>query len=240
MSNLEAKKLKAELAEQMQAVAKFLLPNGQRIDLQWTCGSPKGEPGQSLKLELYGDKAGIWNDFAEEEGGDILDLWQSARDVEFKTALEEACQFLEDRNSLETDSQVNGKKKVMSKHNNKNKPSTPMKSKPTHTWYYRNGIGEVIGKVLRWDAVDGSCKQVKPYFNPDGNGGFLAGIPAGLNNKRPLYGDRPVKDGIIVITEGEKAADAVRQMGIPACTSLGGSGAADKTDWSPFQEPGRY
>lgn len=233
--SLDASKLKAKLVERMQEVAEFLLPNGQRIDMQWTCGSPKGESGQSLKLEMYGDKAGLWHDFATEEGGDIFNLWQSARDMDFKTALEEAHQFLEDRDSLDTNSQVNGKKTVMSKHNGKKKPRTPMKPEPTHIWYYRNSAGDVIGKVIRYDALDGSYKQVKPYFKLDSTGGFLAGIPADLNDKRPLYGDHPGKNGNIVITEGEKATDAVRQMGFPACTSLGGCGAADKTDWSPLK-----
>lgn len=234
---MDVAELKPQLAEQMQEVAEFLLPGGRLSDdqMQWWCGDRHGAEGESLKLELYGDKAGIWNDFAEEEGGDILDIWKSVRDVDFKTALKEARQFLEDRNSLDTNSQVNGKKQVMSKHNNKNKTRTPMKSEPTHIWYYRNSAGEVIGKVVRRDAIDGSCKQVKPCFKPDGNGGFLAGIPSGLNDKRPLYGDRPGKKGDIIVTEGEKTADAVRQMGFPACTSMGGCGSADKTDWSPLK-----
>ena len=90
MSNLLAKKVKSALVERMQEVAEFLLPGGRLSDdqMQWWCGDRYGTEGKSLKLELHGDKAGVWNDFAEEEGGDILDLWQSARDVEFKTALE--------------------------------------------------------------------------------------------------------------------------------------------------------
>jgi len=234
MSNPLAKKVKTALAEHMQDVSEFLLPNGQLTDMQWTCGSVEGEPGQSLKLELYGDKAGLWYDFAKEEGGDILDIWQSARDVDFQTALKEAQQFLEDRGGLEPRTPSNSEKKTASESNGAKKPKVRMKAQPTHIWHYRNSAGEAVGKVIRWDAVDGSCKQVKPYFKPDGNGGFLAGIPAGLNDKRPLYGDRPGEKGAIVVTEGEKAADAVRQMGVPACTSLGGCGAAHKADWSSF------
>jgi hypothetical protein len=233
--NTDVAELKVQLVERMQEVAEFLLPNGQLTDMQWTCGSAKGEPGQSLNLELYRDKAGLWHDFATREGGDILDLWQSARGVNFKTALEEAHQFLEDQDNLDTKLPVNGKNRVMSKHNGKKKPRAPMKPKSTHTWHYRDSAGKVIGKVVRWDAVDNSCKQVKPYFKPDGNGGFTAGIPAEINDKRPLYGDHPDKNGSIIITEGEKAADAVRQMGFRACTSLGGCGAPAKTNWSPLK-----
>ncbi len=236
MSNIETNRLKLELTEQILEVAEFLLPSGRLSDdqMQWLCGDCKGTEGQSLKLELQGEKAGIWYDFAEEQGGDILDIWQSARDVDFKTALNEAHQFLKDRERLDTNSQAN-REKSMRTNNNKKKPKATMKSVPTHTWYYRNDSGGVVGKVVRWDSVDGGCKQVKPFFTPDGQGNFLAGIPAAMNNKRPLYGDQPSQGGVIVVTEGEKAADAVRQMGFPACTSLGGSGVAHKSDWSPFK-----
>jgi len=232
--NVDTRILKAQLIERMQDVAEFLLPAGQLSEdyTQWTVGDRTGKPGQSLKLELHGDKAGLWHDFATDEGGDILELWQSARSVNFKTALDEARQFLKDQNTLDPKTPVNGKKKSISKHNGKKKPRAPMKPKPTHTWYYKDNTGAVIGKVVRWDAVDGSSKQVKPYFNSNGSGDFTAGIPAEINDKRPLYGDQPSKEGTIIITEGEKAADAVRQMGFPACTSLGGCGAAKKADWS--------
>ena len=36
------------------------------------------------------------------------------------------------------------------------------------------------------------------------------------------------------VTEGEKAADAIRELGLVATTSAGGSSAAAKTDWSPL------
>jgi len=235
--NLDSKALKVHLNKRIQEVAEYLLPNGQLSEdqTQWTVGDRTGKPGQSLKLELAGDKGGLWYDFATKEGGDIFDLWQATKDVSFKKALEEANQFLEGRDSICANSQEKGNTKHMNKHNNKKKCRVPMKSEPTHTWYYRNSIGELIGKVVRWDAVDGSCKRVMPYFKPDGHGGFLTGIPAAFKDKRPLYGDRPGKNGGIVVTEGEKAVDAVGQMGIPACTSLGGCGAVDNADWSPLK-----
>ena len=235
--NTDVAELKVQLVERMQEIAELLLPNGRLSDnhMQWWCGDRYGCEGKSLNLELHGDKVGCWYDFATSQGGDIFDLWQSARDVDFKTACREAHQLLKNQDSLDTKSPINGKKEVMSKYNGRKKPRAPMRSEPTHTWYYRNIASEIIGEVVRWDAVDGSCKQVKPYFKPDGNGGFLAGIPAEINDRRPLYGDRPANDGIIVITEGEKAADAVKQLDVPACASLGGCGAADKTDWSPLK-----
>jgi 5S rRNA maturation endonuclease (ribonuclease M5)/GTPase SAR1 family protein len=232
MSNLDAKTIKRAAVAHMQEIAEFLLPNGQRENQQWTSGSIAGEPGQSLKLELFGEKAGLWNDFAAERGGDICDLWQQVRKVDFKTALEEMHQFLKDRSRLDAAPSINNAIKHMNKSKDKNKPRARMKDEATHSWLYRNDAHEMVGKVIRWDSIDGQNKDVKPYFKPDGNGGFLPGLPDELKENRPLYGDWPDENGNIVITEGEKAADAVRQMGFPACTSLGGCNAAQKSDWS--------
>lgn len=236
MTNLDAKTIKPAVAAHMQEIAEYLLPNGQREDQQWTCGSVDGEAGHSLKLELFGEKAGLWKDFAAERGGDIFDLWQQVRNVAFNKALEEMHQFLKDCSRLDAAPSINNVSKYMNKSKEKNKPRANMKVEPTHAWPYRNDAQEIVGKVVRWDSIDGKIKEVKPFFKPDGNGGFLPGLPNELKENRPLYGDWPDENGNIVITEGEKAADAVRQIGYPACTSLGGCNAAEKADWSRLRD----
>jgi hypothetical protein len=52
---------------------------------------------------------------------------------------------------------------------------------------------------------------------------------------RPLYclPEVAAADRVFV-TEGEKAADAIRTLGLTATTAAGGSSAAAKTDWSPM------
>jgi hypothetical protein len=236
MTNLDAKTIKRAVPAHMQEIAEYLLPNGQRENQQWTCGSVNGEPGHSLKLELFGEKAGLWIDFAAERGGDICDLWQQVRKVDFTTALEEMHQFLKDRSRGDAPPSIKSASKHMNKSKDKNKPRARMKVEPTQTWFYRNDAHEIVGKVVRRDSIDGKYKDIKPYFKPDGLGDFSPGIPAELKDKRPLYGDWPNERGNIVITEGEKAADAVRQMGFPACTSLGGCNSAHKADWSRLRE----
>jgi hypothetical protein len=56
-----------------------------------------------------------------------------------------------------------------------------------------------------------------------------------MSEPRPLY-ELPglPKDSLVVVCEGEKAADAARSLGFTATTSAGGSNAAAKTDWSPL------
>lgn len=52
------------------------LPNGVREGAEYCVGSRNGEAGHSLKIRLYGDKAGYWSDFADDDGGnDLISLY---------------------------------------------------------------------------------------------------------------------------------------------------------------------
>jgi hypothetical protein len=56
-------------------VLERLLPGGRQQGSEWRVGSVRGEPGQSLKVRLYGDRAGMWRDFAtDDHGGDVVSL----------------------------------------------------------------------------------------------------------------------------------------------------------------------
>ena len=229
--NTDVAELKAQLVERMQEVAEFLLPNGQLMGQQWICGDCHGETGRSLKLELYGDKPGLWHDFATGQGGDIIDLWQSARNVDFKTALVEISQFLQDQNSLKPQSKVNIEAKV--------KPAAPVNgtgSQHVACWhYYDPKSDELLGKVFR-KVTDKGKKTYTPHFRKSGDI-FQPGFPKDPGYLRPLYFpkfDIAVfnKTEILVVTEGEKAADAVRATGFLAVTSPNGSNQAKQADWS--------
>src|SRR5207248_3792185 len=54
-----------------------------------------------------------------------------------------------------------------------------------------------------------------------------------MPDPRPLYRLPELATASrVIVTEGEKAADAARSIGFTATTSAGGSQAAGKTDWS--------
>ena len=72
--DLPVSEISARLAERAEEVARALLPNGRRCGAEWRCGSIGGEPGGSLGVRRTGAKAGVWRDFATEEGGDLIDL----------------------------------------------------------------------------------------------------------------------------------------------------------------------
>jgi hypothetical protein len=74
MTRLGAGDLSRMLAGRMQSLAAELLPAGRRVGRHWRCGSLAGEPGQSLAVNIVGEKAGLWHDFSTGEGGDALGL----------------------------------------------------------------------------------------------------------------------------------------------------------------------
>jgi len=105
--------------------------------------------------------------------------------------------------------------------------------KPAATWTYRDHQGKPLFYICRFDTPDG--KQILPRTY-DGTTWRWKGIPA----PRPLYNlhnlaDRP--DAPVIVTEGEKAADAAALL-LPDCvtaTTPNGAKAANKADLSPLK-----
>ncbi|KZL21201.1 hypothetical protein PsAD2_00490 [Pseudovibrio axinellae] len=109
---------------------------------------------------------------------------------------------------------------------------------PSQCWTYRNAEGKVLGYVCRFDEA-GEGKSYRPLclFRV---GERLQWRWETWPQPRPLYGlDLLVKapDTAVVIVEGEKAADAVRQLLLKhvCISSPGGSNAAKKADWSGLE-----
>lgn len=104
---------------------------------------------------------------------------------------------------------------------------------PAMVWRYLDATGALLFAVARFDRPDGG-KEVLPYCCwPEG---WRWGAPAA---PRPLYGlDRLAArpDAPVLLTEGEKAADAAAAL-FPdhvAMTWQGGSNAAGMADWLPL------
>jgi hypothetical protein len=116
----------------------------------------------------------------------------------------------------------------------------PRLGKPSRTWCYRDAAGGVLGYVKRFEAVDG--KQFRPltYAKPAA-GRAPQWRWESWSPQRPLYGlDRLAQrsDAAVVVTEGEKAADAASILlaSFVVVTSPNGSKSAGKADWSPLRD----
>ena len=99
-------------------------------------------------------------------------------------------------------------------------------------WNYYDAAGELTGIICRWNVAEG--KTIRPVAKfPDG--WHIAAMPA----PRPLYNLRALlaapPDQPVVVTEGEKAADAAMRCDLLAVTSAGGASAAHLTDWGPLR-----
>ncbi|MBF0263072.1 MAG: DUF927 domain-containing protein [Magnetococcales bacterium] len=107
---------------------------------------------------------------------------------------------------------------------------------PSMRWTYRDTEGRALFHVCRFDRPKGG-KEVLPLTFCQGQDGRRQWRWKGVPTPRPLYGlDRLAArpDAPVVVTEGEKAADAVAAI-FPdwvAVTSPNGAGSADKADWS--------
>src|SRR5215213_3113178 len=119
-------------------------------------------------------------------------------------------------------------------------PRHPHLGSPSRHWVYRDGEGQALLVVCRFDPP-GDDKQIRPLIwgrDADGREGWnWFSRPA----PRPLFGldrlaARPAAP--VLIVEGEKAAEAAEAL-FPdhvVATSPGGAKAADQTDWSPLAD----
>ena len=122
-------------------------------------------------------------------------------------------------------------------------PAPPSKhfklGEPQARWPYIDAAGAVLGYVLRFEGPGG--KEFRPltlWRHIDS--GRLQWRWESWPPKRPLYGlqrlaERPCAP--VVVTEGEKAADAAARLlpAFAAVTSPNGSKSAAKADWSPLR-----
>ena len=96
-------------------------------------------------------------------------------------------------------------------------------------WTYHDAHGAPVGVVVRWNLLDGR-KDIRPASR-DGNDWRIGGMP----EPRPLYRLPDLADANrVYVCEGEKAADALRSIGMVATTSAHGCSSPGKADWRPL------
>lgn len=97
----------------------------------------------------------------------------------------------------------------------------------TAKWDYLSASGELIACVYRYDPEPG-----RKEFRPLDVRSHLWRAP----DPRPLYNQPAVgQTDSVILVEGEKCADALIRIGIPATTAMNGARApVEKTDWSPL------
>ncbi|ALN78563.1 phage/plasmid primase, P4 family [Lysobacter antibioticus] len=209
------------LLQRLDGVLQALYPNGRARRGQFTIGDVHGAAGDSLEIALSGDKAGLWNDHATGEGGDIFDLIaaQAGLDArhDFASVLERASELV---GHVPTPSTASASKRRPSE------PAVDDLGPHTGRWDYLSADGDLIACVYRYDPPEG--KQYRPWDAKRRK--HQAPTP------RPLYNQPGMAaSNEVVLVEGEKSADALIERGVCATTSMNGANAPiDKTDWAPL------
>lgn len=116
----------------------------------------------------------------------------------------------------------------------------PKYGEPSRTWPYRDAAGRLLGYVARFDFIgkEGAPgKDVLPLTFCDLGNGRRGWRSKGIPDPRPLYKlfelvGQP--DALVIVTEGEKAADAAAGLffGLVTTTPMHGAKSPHKTDWT--------
>ncbi len=114
----------------------------------------------------------------------------------------------------------------------------PQLGAPAASWTYRDAGGGLLGFVHRFELADGS-KEFRPLVLFAGAKGAPRWRWESWPAPRPLYGLQALAarpEAPVVVTEGEKAADAATRM-LPkhvVVASPNGAKSAAKADWRPL------
>lgn len=82
----DAQSIKGAVGLHAADFAAWLFPSGKRVGSHWQVGDVSGNPGKSLAIDLSGEFAGWFRDWATGERGDCFELTMSARGLDFVSA----------------------------------------------------------------------------------------------------------------------------------------------------------
>jgi putative DNA primase/helicase len=222
--------IRSALHSRALEVCRHLLPAGRLNGDEYEIGNLTGEPGRSLKINING-KAGVWKDFATDDGGDnLLELWRRVRGHnDIRETMREAASWL-------------GSPVLHPREQTRARDDIPCdapagharwKSKPAGRWLYRDANGEPWLIAYRYNTKDDKAFFVYDYKARS----WIEKNGHKLPDRRPLYRLDVItqrKPGEIILVEGEKCAEALRGLGFLATTTLGGCGQIHKADFSPL------
>ncbi|PWY56058.1 bifunctional DNA primase/helicase [Legionella qingyii] len=229
------------LAQRAEEIARYLLPNGKRQGSEWCTGSINGESGESLKVHLVGDKAGVWCDFATGEKGDLLDLWAIKRNSKISEALKEASHYLGiSTPKFEAHSTLKFVKPIL-------KNTSPVKQNSPTMDYLINERKLTSETIKAYKVGEAGHNIIFPYWREDElifvkqlslirvNG--KKQIVVEPNCEPCLFGWHliPNNSRTITLCEGEIDAMSLYQYGFPALSVPFGGGGGNKQKWLEYE-----
>jgi len=208
---LDFQGLANELLRDAEALVSEWLPGGKRSGAEYVCADLSGGPGRSLSVNL---SSGQWADFAnaDAKGGDLISLYAAIRNIGQGEAFKE---LSGDRGPLpggerEDRSSPPPKDELQLGAPPDGAPALRVPGAPSRVYEYRDTGGAPLCYIARYDEDGG--KRFCPWTWSNTKGEW---VPKAYPKPRPLYGlellaARP--DAPVIIVEGEKAADAAREI----------------------------
>ncbi len=198
--------IKTRFAQDPLRYLQVWIPEGRMEGGSYRADCLSGGKGRSLRIEIKDGKEGVGFDHATGEcvGGPI-DIFAAVHGYE--------CRGESFRRLVE---RMAGEMGI----------SEPLKTNSHATIYhYQTKAG------APWCEVHRSAGKVIRPFDP-ATGKY--GKPA-FPTKAPLYRLQEIMSAdAVLVVEGEKCVEAARAAGLVATTSIGGTNAFAKTDWSPL------
>jgi putative DNA primase/helicase len=238
----------AALASAERVVLSWL-PHGKREGREWKATNPTRSDARAGSFSVNLEN-GKWADFASDQrGGDLVALVKMLDGCTMAEACDRLSEFLGLDPVGKRDSTTapaspaarpqgeRGEAVAPVPDNAPAMPAAhPKQGRPSLAWDYRDAEGRLLFRVARFNKPDGA-KEVMP-LSLWREGGRLSWRWRGLPEPRPLYGLEALaaKPGaLVVVTEGEKDADAARVLlpDLVVITSPNGSRSAGKAAWGP-------
>ena len=211
----------------LESLCMELLPGGKKVGREYVCASSDGGKGRSFSVNT---QTGNWADFSgTDKGGDAVSLVACVR----RTNQKDAAGWLTDRLSLNGFNHAKPRSHAPT-------PTPPPPAvisgfKVSQSWTYHDAKGRPVGIICRAERPEG--KLICPFVWSG-----TAWKSGGMAPPRPLYGlpDLLAKpDAPVLLVEGEKAADAARNI-LTGTTWLvttwaHGAKSHDQTDFTPLK-----
>lgn len=237
---LDFEGLASRLLAGARALVEEWLPGGKYRGHEYLIGNLSGEPGESLSINV---NTGKWSDFASgEKGGDLISLYAAVKRIGQGAAAKELGALPLDPKPARPPRMTEAERPIGRPPEDAKQPSFKFVDKdgldygkPTGTWAYKDVDGSLIGYIARYDPA-GLKKQLIPWTWDKAKRRWRNWS---FTKPRPLYGlellaARP--EARVLVVEGEKAADAAREL-LPAyvvVTWPGGCEALDHADLAPL------
>lgn len=223
--SVDFNKLNEYLLNHIYRLIVDFVPGGKQRGREYIAGSIHGGDGSSFSINL---DTGKWADFAnpDHRGTGLISLYSTINNLSVVESAKKLCEIVGytpqyDNRKIKLPGNVH-----------------PKFGKATGYWIYKNRQGDATHIAMRFDPSDQKKQFTQWHFNYDENKWIPKTTP-----KTPLYNLDLIyseKNKIIVICEGEKAAEAAQKIlgnnnYISTCW-IGGSSAVKKVDLSPLFE----